>query len=589
MTILLLPYVLPLLLTALLMAAFVVMAVPQRSVPGVRWFLVFTGALGLWSLAYAAEFIAPGQGGKLLAAKVQYLGITAVPVAWLAFAAEYAGVSRWARGTVAAVLAVPVATLILAWTNGAHGLVWSTVGLTSGLPYTVLALGHGGWFWVHVSFSYLYLLLATGLLVRVILVRHPLFRRQAALLLLACLPPWLGNVLYVTGLGPAYLDLTVFGFAISGIVGGWAIFRWKLLSIGPIARDTIVEGMSEAMVVVDREGRIVDVNSAARDILGLPPDRVIGWDAREVLSPLGVVQDDTRGRRQTVTAADGERTYDYRVDPLRDPKGRLRGWTIMLHDVTARAAEAAALQKARDIAAGTARAQRAFLTNMNHEIRTPLNGVMGMLQLLLSSDLDDEQRQYAEAAHASAEELLALVASILDFTSVEAGEIELDSVTFDIAPIIEKAVAGPRADAAAKGVDLVVRMEPGVPTRMKGDPARLEKVLDVLVGNAVKFTDEGSVRIRTSNPDGSESVPGVRIEVRDTGIGIPAHRLGAIFDEFVQADGSLTRRHEGVGLGLSIAHRLVAGMGGDLQVTSEDGVGSTFWFVLPVGGARAGA
>ncbi len=589
MTTQLLPYVLPLFLTALLMTVLVVIALPQRSVPGVRWFIVFTGALILWSLAYAAEFLAPGQAGKLLAAKVQYLGIVTVPVAWLAFAVEYAGVSRWSRGTVAAVLVAPVATLVLAWTNEAHGLIWNSVALTSGLPFTVLAVGHGTWFWVHVASSYLYLLVATGLLIRVIFVRPPLFRRQAMLLLVACLSPWLGNALYVADLGPEALDLTVFGFAISGILGGWAMLRWKLLSIGPIARDTIVEGMSEAMVVVDHEGRIVDVNPAARDVLGLPADQVIGWDAKDVLSPFGVVQDHAEGRRQTVVGADGERTYDCQVDSLRDAKGRLRGWTVVLHDVTARAAEAEALQRARDLADETARAQRAFLSNINHEIRTPLNGVMGMHQLLLSSDLNEEQRQYVQLAHASAEELLALVARILDFTTIEAGDIELESVEFDLATVVHEGVSDPRVEAEAKRVDFMVKVDRGVPERLTGDPARLGQVLTVLVGNAVKFTDQGSVQVAVSPGTATDGSPGVRIEVTDTGIGIPAHRQGAVFEDFVQADGSYTRRHEGAGLGLSIAHRLVSKMGGELQLFSEEGAGSTFWFVLPVPAVEAKA
>jgi signal transduction histidine kinase len=575
------PYVLPLVAAGLLMSGVIVMAVPQRAVPGVRWFIVFSAALVVWTLGYAAEFLVPSLGGKVLTAKLQYVGVTVVPAAWLAFSVEYAGVARWSRPLAAGVITIPTLTLLLAWTNGMHGLVWSELGLTSGLPYTVLSLTYGPWFWVHFATSYLYLLAATALLVRVVFVRPPLFRRQAMLMLLACLSPWLGNALYVAELGPPSLDLTPFAFAFSGILAGWAILRWKLLSIGPIARDTIVEGLSEAVVVVGREGRVVDVNPAALEVLRLPSDRVIGWDAREALGRFAEVLDDPAGSRRPVSGPDGERIFDCQVDALLDGKGRPRGWTLVLHDVTARAAESAALAKARDLADETARAQRAFLANMNHELRTPLNGVMGMLQLLIASDLDGEQRSYAEIANSSAEELLTLLARILDFTTIEAGKLELDERAFDPGEVLLAAVTEYRDAAESKGLRIALSVADELPQRVVGDGVRFGQVLHSLVCNAVKFTDAGAVDVEATVDDAASGVVTVRVEVRDTGIGIPADRLESVFDGFVQADGSSTRRHEGAGLGLAVSRKLSDHMGGQLGVTSEEGRGASFWFAVP--------
>lgn len=574
------PYVAPLVVAALVIGGMALVALPQRTLPGVRWFLAFSVALVVWSLAYAAELLAPSEGYKLLAAKSQYLGIAAVPVAWLAFVVAYSGIIRWSRPAVVALILVPLTTLFLAWTNEAHELIWSSWDLTTGLPYTVLDLGHGAWFWVHVAFSYACLLTATGLLIRVLVVRPPLFRRQAGLLLVASVTPWLGNVLYISGLGPEALDLTVFGFALSGVLSAWAILRWNLLAIGPIARDAIVEGMSEAMVVVDREWRVVDVNPSGAALLGKSAGELVGWDARPVLERFGVRIGHPDDDRLFVEAPDG-RAFDCRLDSLPDSRGTVRGWALVFHDVTDRAEEAKALERARRMADETARAQRAFLANMNHELRTPLNGVIGMLQVLLLTDLDDAQGEYVQTAHASAEELLGLLGRILDFTTLESGRVVLDEVPFDPGNVVRAAASDARTRAEEKGLDFVVEVGPAIPRVVLGDPQRLGQVVATLAGNAVKFTASGSVHVRALTESLSGDEVRLRVEVEDTGIGIPPERLESIFRGFVQGDSSSTRRHEGAGLGLSIAEGLVARMGGDLRVESEEGTGTRFWLTVP--------
>ena len=466
--------------------------------------------------------------------------------------------------------------------------MWSAVGLSNGRSYTVLDLGHGPWFWVQVAYSYLCLLVVLGLLLRTILVRGRLFRGQASLLFLASLPPFAGNAVYVAGLADTDLDLTVFGFSISGLLAGWAILRWKLLSIGPIARDTIVEGMSEPVAVIDPQGRVVDVNPAALLILGTTADRLIGWSAREVLGPFAPDLSQGGVSRRTVRRPSDERSYDCEVDSLQDSKGRHRGWTLVLHDVTDRAAEAEALRRAREVAEDTALAQRAFLTNMNHELRTPLNGVMGMLQVLMHTELTEEQRGFAATAYASGEELLGLVHRVMDFSAIELGRLELTEAPFDLGAAVRGAVEGLQGEAAAKGLGLRLETGPEVPVRVTGDGFRLGQAVSNLVDNAVKFTDLGAVEVRVTAPSRTGDAIRVRVEVKDTGIGIPASRLKAVFEGFVQADGSSTRRHEGAGLGLTIAQRLVGRMGGHLEVASEVGRGSTFWFEVPLRPAPRG-
>ncbi|QIN80145.1 PAS domain S-box protein [Rubrobacter marinus] len=229
------------------------------------------------------------------------------------------------------------------------------------------------------------------------------------------------------------------------------------------------------------------------------------------------------------------------------------------------------------------RAKSEFLASMSHEVRTPMNGVIGMAELLLGTDLDPEQREYADTVRSSGEALLTIINDILDFSKIEAGKMRLEVIDFDLVAAVEETVGLLSGRAREKGVDLSSSVEPGLLAALKGDPGRIRQILTNLVGNAIKFTEEGGVilRVRLVGEDAERAL--VRFEVSDTGIGMTEEQRGGLFRAFSQADASTTRRFGGTGLGLAISKQLVELMGGEIGVESEPGVGSTFWIVLPFG------
>ncbi|MHC1788939.1 response regulator [Solidesulfovibrio sp.] len=329
----------------------------------------------------------------------------------------------------------------------------------------------------------------------------------------------------------------------------------------------------DALLLVDKNGIILHATPEATPLFGLAASQLTG-------TPLGLPLDSERPREARLPGAG--RPVVLRQERIqRDGLSLTR---VLLRDLAPLRAAEEQLGAAREAAKAGERAKSHFLANITHEIRTPMIGILGMTELTLATELSAKQREYLEMARHSAQSLLTVLNDIVDYARIEVGALELVRIPFDLRATAEETISVFRPLAAKKGLSLTYRCVGAVPQILLGDASRLRQVLINLVGNAVKFTDAGRVVLVIARTDQGKPADRARLrfEVRDTGIGIPADKIQAIFDSFTQADVSPARRYQGAGLGLAIVRHLVEMMGGSYGVESDEGNGSVFTFELDV-------
>jgi PAS domain S-box-containing protein len=356
----------------------------------------------------------------------------------------------------------------------------------------------------------------------------------------------------------------------------------------------IVETSEDAIIGQTLDGTIVSWNAAAHRMFGYSLDEVQGRSitmlappdrAEEVVRNLDRIK---RGEHvehfETVRLRkDGTPIpVSLSISLTRDTAGQISGFSAIARDVSEQVATREALRVARDAAERMAQTRSAFLANMSHEIRTPMNAILGLSELMLDTELTPEQRHSLSLVQSSAETLLTLINDILDFSKIEAEHLQLESIPFDLPRLVESTMGLLAVRARERRLELLADVHADVPPMVRGDPTRLRQVLTNLIGNAIKFTPQGEVVVSATRAGAADGHTHVRFAVRDTGIGIPADKQGTIFEEFSQADASMTRKYGGTGLGLAIAKRLVRLMGGDLTVTSVAGRGTEFSFTIPL-------
>lgn len=361
----------------------------------------------------------------------------------------------------------------------------------------------------------------------------------------------------------------------------------------------ITERMAEGLFVQDTAGRITYLNKAAEQILGVKREDAIGkvahtlfhehFDGNGMPVTLEECPINSETRQGRIYESENEyfrRVSDQRLVPVQVTSARFsvvgkeQGSITTFRDITQRKEYEAKLTNAREEAIKSAQAKSDFLANMSHEIRTPMNGILGMLELVIDTDLSREQKDFLKIAQSSGRTLLSLLNSILDLSKYEAGRVELESIDFKLRSTLEEIVKLFAPQAQGKGLEIAAVIDHSVNEYACGDPTRLRQVITNLLGNAIKFTEAGEVTLsaQVEAGDGNELV--LHVAIQDTGIGIPVDVQEQIFESFSQADGSTTRKYGGTGLGLTLSREIVNHMGGTLWLESKPGQGSTFHFTV---------
>ncbi|MEZ4593178.1 MAG: histidine kinase N-terminal 7TM domain-containing protein [Chloroflexota bacterium] len=564
-------------------------------------FLAMALAVSVWLIGYALELSVVGLTNKVLWAKIQYIGITFTPVTWFLFAYQFLNQNPRRLKTFSALLSVlPVITIVLAFTNEQHGLLWSQNLLDESGAIPLLANSYGGWFWVHSAYSYLLILGGIAFFIRTIRIYPDPFRWQSAILIFAAATPMIGNVLYLTGNGPIpWFDLTPLAFAISALLIAWGVARLDLFDIVPIARRMVVENMPDGIALLDQQNRILDINQTGSHLLGENGRRTIGYYLSELGTPLAqkvASYTNFESDEEISIEQDGKlRHYHVQIRPLYISGPHPRARILILRDISRRIAAEQGLrqrnlelqqlfaeaQTAQETAEQANKAKSDLLAKVSHELRTPLGAILGhaeMLQEGVYGPVSPEQNRSLSRIIENSGYLNEQVKDLLDLSRIGSGKLEIEMYEFDLEDALNQVEQRIQPAAAAKNLPFTMELAPHMPRRITSNSIRIQQILVNLCTNAIKFTDAGQVQVQVERVDTDHWC----MCVSDTGRGIPQQDLKNIFLPFHQLQASMVQGQGGVGLGLAIVKELVTALGGKIEVESKLHSGSTFSVILPL-------
>jgi len=575
-------YLSSLIISAVVAAALSFYFWQRRSRPGATPAVWMMLSVIVFSLGYVLQFTSTTLSSQIFATNIQYFGIATLPVTWFVFSLEYTGHDKWlTRHNLFLLAIIPFVTVVLAWTNGIDGLMWHGRHLETSGPFTIIAKTYGLWFWIHTSYSYLLFLSGIFLLLQRLFRPPRLYREQFIALLICVIVPLVWNMIYIFRLAPIFpVDLSPSAFAISGLAIAWGLFRFRLLDIIPVARDTVIEGMSDGVIVLDAQNRIIDINPAAQRIVGYSMSEVIGQPFARVLSEQPELVERTNIRMvdaslEVVIEKGGTRHYyESHISPLCDQRGGLTGRLVILHDVTERRLIETQRKELEDRAHLASRLSTVgeMAAGIAHEISNPLTSVIGYADWLLEHDIPDEIKEDLEAINRGAKS----AADILDRLLTFAGQHRVEWDYVDINQIIQIAIELRYHSLLNGNIEVIRQFDQSLP-KIMADGGQLQEVFLNLIMNAetsmIESHSGGKLIIKTEAVDNN-----IRICFKDDGAGISEENINKVFNPFF----TTKEVGKGTGLGLSICHGIITEHGGRIYAESELGKGATFVVEVPV-------
>ncbi|HMN12351.1 MAG TPA: histidine kinase N-terminal 7TM domain-containing protein [Bellilinea sp.] len=578
------PYILLLLMVSVVSLILAAYSFIKRSIPGAQLFGMLALGIGIWSLFYLFELVQLTLRMKVLFYGLKYLGIVMIPMFLLAFVFEYTGTPlRKVTRYIPWLLFQPAFVLGLLATNHLHRWFYSSPRLEIAHSFIILDFKPEWGYYFNIYYSYALVILAMVVMLRYLIKAPPHRRMRVIIFLMGGIIPFAALILVGTG----RLTLPSIDFSSTIVAGSlpfllMSVFLYRLLDVVPEARDLVVEFMEDAVMIINGQGRILDLNPAAEKLFAVRAGETIGRPVNELLKLDEELESEVRGDKQiSREVAIGETEQELQTFRLSSWYGRPAGRLITLHDITEAKQQEKSLREAKEAAEEATRAKSMFLASVSHELRTPLNAVVGMTTLLQGTDLNATQQNYVHTLQTGSSTLLDAINDILDFSKIDSDRLEIEPQVSELREIIQDAVALIAPQAEKKNLDFQMEIMPDVPNLIFIDPVRLRQVLINLLYNAVKFTDAGFVRLSAETLQRKDRELTLQFSVADSGIGIPEDKLELIFGAFQQADGSIAHKYGGSGLGLTICQQIVRLLGGSMQVESKVGEGSVFSFTVP--------
>jgi signal transduction histidine kinase/DNA-binding response OmpR family regulator len=568
------------LIAGIILLLLVYIATRKKNVSSVSYFKRMTTAASVWSIFNGIELASNDIYTKILLSKISYIGICSVIPLWLMFVLSYSKRENILKRKGRILLfGISLIILILAFTNEYHHLIWSTF-----TPYHIdggirLIYGHGPAIYVFAVYCYIVMISGIALLISALRNTPVFFRKQAWLVIIGSVSPWFGNIVYMLNLSPLpAVDLTPIGFVITGVLFLFAITRYQMLDLMPVARHTLFNEIMDGVLVLDERNRVADINSAAMRILKIEEYNAVGKSLSSIFASLTdiLIKYANGLEMQNSYIEKDNQIIDVRISTLYDKDTKICGHLIILRDITDIRKSEIELMQAKEAAETANIAKSQFLANMSHEIRTPMNGIIGFLELLSNTNLDKEQTNFLNEIKSATDSLLLLINDILDYSKVEAGKLQVENIPFNMHRLVEESVSLFAPIAYEKSIEIFSQIAAGVPEGVEGDPVRLRQVLNNLIGNAVKFTDKGEISVTLKTLTESTDHVVLQLVVKDSGIGMTEEVKQKLFQVFTQADASTTRKYGGTGLGLAISKKIMDLIGGSIEVESESGKGSIF-------------
>ncbi|MDK2948799.1 PAS domain S-box-containing protein [Methanolobus vulcani] len=593
-------FALPLIVLIVILSTLLFHVRKHKEANGTTCFSFMLLATIIYSVFYTLEISSDNFNTALFFYKLEYLGIPFIPAFLLTFSVKYTGKKQWLTvPALVSIFSIPLITMILVFTTGQHTLYNRNLMMNTNTIFPALTFDPGIWYAVQEFYNVLCIMFSILLLLKMWLEVIPALRKQITMVMTGIMIPFMVLLLYIAGMFPHGLDPIPYSLAVCGLVVYAGLTRYKLLDIAPMARSALFDKLPDGVIVLDQMQRIVDCNGSAKEFLGISSQN-IGKRIAELMEcwpELDAVRANSSEKNSIEVMRDNNGDPIWlKIDslPMYSEEHNIVGQMITLRDITeSKNAEEILIQTNHELEEATARAQfmtaqaemanRAkseFLANMSHEIRTPLNGIIGFSDILMQTELSNKQEHYMQTVYTSANSLLDIINDVLDFSKIEAGKLELDPERTEIVELLGTITDIVKYRAQEKGLDLKLTIPDDLPCHVTVDHLRLRQILVNLLSNAIKFTEEGEIelKVETDTVTDNDGTMDFIFSVIDTGIGIEDDKKKLIFNSFSQADGSITRKYGGTGLGLTISNSLLEMMDSKLELESNFGKGSNFYF-----------